>query len=161
MKRVAILGRGGAGKSALARQLGELTGLPVIELDTLFWQLGLTTPDAAQWAASQQELVRRDGWIIDGDLGPYDVHEPRLHVADAVIVLDYSLFQCARRSIRRSRERGEYWRWVIGHRRRRLPVLMASIATHAPGARRYVFRSPRAAAAFITGVSNSARGPRL
>lgn len=35
-----ILGRGGAGKSALARKLGEVTGLPVVELDALFWQPG-------------------------------------------------------------------------------------------------------------------------
>ena len=39
-----ILGRGAAGKSTLARQLGDLTGLPVIELDTMFWQPGLSLP---------------------------------------------------------------------------------------------------------------------
>ena len=41
MQRVVILGRGGAGKSTLARRLGELVGLPVIELDKHFWQPGL------------------------------------------------------------------------------------------------------------------------
>ncbi len=38
MKRVVILGRGASGKSTLARLLGEITGLPVIELDKVFWQ---------------------------------------------------------------------------------------------------------------------------
>lgn len=33
MKRVAIIGSGGAGKSTLARQVGDATGLPVIHLD--------------------------------------------------------------------------------------------------------------------------------
>jgi adenylate kinase family enzyme len=41
MKRVVILGRGGSGKSTLAVKLGEITGLPVVELDKLFWQPGL------------------------------------------------------------------------------------------------------------------------
>jgi adenylate kinase family enzyme len=38
MQRVVILGRGGAGKSRLTRQLGEITGLPVVELDKIFWR---------------------------------------------------------------------------------------------------------------------------
>jgi adenylate kinase family enzyme len=33
MKRVVIFGPGGPGKSTLAVRLGEITGLPVIELD--------------------------------------------------------------------------------------------------------------------------------
>jgi adenylate kinase family enzyme len=41
VKRVVILGRGGSGKSTLAVHLGELTGLPVVELDQHFWQRDL------------------------------------------------------------------------------------------------------------------------
>jgi len=40
MKRVLILGRGASGKSTLARRLGEITGLPVVELDKAFWRPG-------------------------------------------------------------------------------------------------------------------------
>jgi adenylate kinase family enzyme len=36
MKRVVIFGPGGSGKSTLAVRLGEITGLPVIELDRMF-----------------------------------------------------------------------------------------------------------------------------
>jgi adenylate kinase family enzyme len=36
MKRVVILGRGAAGKSTLAKRLGSITRLPVIELDKIF-----------------------------------------------------------------------------------------------------------------------------
>lgn len=46
MKRVVILGRGGAGKSTLAARLGEITGLPVIELDKSFWRAGQNTLEA-------------------------------------------------------------------------------------------------------------------
>src|SRR5947207_4136160 len=36
MQRVVILGRGASGKSTLARALGAITKLPVVELDKLF-----------------------------------------------------------------------------------------------------------------------------
>lgn len=42
MRRVAIIGSGGAGQSTLARRLGEITGLPIAHLDREFlrwvWQ---------------------------------------------------------------------------------------------------------------------------
>jgi tRNA A37 N6-isopentenylltransferase MiaA len=41
MQRVVIIGRGASGKSALAVELAKITGLPVIELDKIFWQPGL------------------------------------------------------------------------------------------------------------------------
>jgi adenylate kinase family enzyme len=109
VKRVVILGRGGAGKSTLARQLGAVTGLPVTELDTLFWQAGLTATDPGRWQARQAELVQRDAWILDGDLGPYDsALDARLAAADTIIVLNFSILRCAWRTMLRGRERGDY-----------------------------------------------------
>ena len=40
MERILIIGCGGAGKSTLARRLGEKTGLPVVHLDKLYWRPG-------------------------------------------------------------------------------------------------------------------------
>jgi adenylate kinase family enzyme len=40
MKRVVIIGPGASGKSTLARQLGEIAELRVVELDKIFWRLG-------------------------------------------------------------------------------------------------------------------------
>ena len=37
VQRVVIVGPGAAGKTVLAARLGVLTGLPVIELDKVFW----------------------------------------------------------------------------------------------------------------------------
>ena len=103
MQRVVIVGPGAAGKSALAVSLGEVTGLPVVELDKLFWRAGLAATPPDRWAAIQRELVRHKSWIIDGDLGPYDVLDVRLQAADTVVFLDFSLLRCASRAIRRSR----------------------------------------------------------
>ena len=37
MKKVLVIGSGGAGKSTFSRSLGELTGIEVIHLDKLYW----------------------------------------------------------------------------------------------------------------------------
>jgi hypothetical protein len=143
MKRVVILGRGASGKSTLARQLGEVTGLPVIEVDKIFWQPGLIATPREQWVAMQEKLVAGDLWIMDGDLGPYDAVEVRLRAADTILFLDFSLVRCGWRAIRRSRERGDFWRWLLAYRYQSRPILMAAIAKHAPNAVLHVFRSPR------------------
>jgi len=70
VRRVIIVGPGAAGKSTLAARLGEITGLPVIELDKLFWRPGLAVTPRGRRAAIQRRLAARESWIIDGDLGP-------------------------------------------------------------------------------------------
>jgi hypothetical protein len=85
MKRVIIVGPGAAGKSTLAARLGGITGLPVIELDKLFWRPGLAPTPRDEWAVIQRRLAAQESWIMDGDLGPYDVLDVRLHAADAIV----------------------------------------------------------------------------
>lgn len=149
MQRVVILGRGGAGKSTLARRLGEITGLPVIELDKIFWRPDLLSTPRDEWIHLQQKLIRGEKWIMDGDLGPYDAAEERLRAADTIVLLDFSLLRCVWRASRRSRERADFWRWVLAWRRRSRPILLRSIALHAPMAHLHTLRGPRAAARFI------------
>ena len=159
VRRVVILGRGGAGKSVLARQLGNVTGLPVIELDSLFWQRGLTAADPAEWAERQRELVRREAWILDGDLGPYDrALDVRLRAADTIIVLDFTFLHCAWRTIRRGRERAGYWRWVWAYRRQSLPRIMRVIGQDASHARVCVLRSPGMARRLVADLRHEAGG---
>lgn len=38
MQWIVILGNAGSGKSSLARAFGKRLGLPVVQLDTLFWE---------------------------------------------------------------------------------------------------------------------------
>jgi len=99
MKRVVIIGPGASGKSTLASQLGEITGLRVIELDKIFWQPCLAATTQDQWIKLQQSLVSENEWIMDGDLGPYDAIEVRLRAADTIIFLDFSIVRCAWRAL--------------------------------------------------------------
>jgi adenylate kinase family enzyme len=152
MKRVVIVGRGASGKSTLARRLGDITGLPVIELDKIFWQPELIATPRQQWTEMQEQLALGDRWIMEGDLGPYDAVEVRLRAADTIIFLDFSLLRCAWRAIRRSRERADFWRWLLAYRYQSRPNLRSAIANHAPNATLYAFRSPKGLAQFVADV---------
>jgi len=152
MRRIVILGPGASGKSTLARQLGALTGLPVTELDQVFWRPGLLETPRAQWLALQQKLVSETGWILEGDLGPYDAVEVRLRAADTIIFLDFSVLRCAWRALRRSRERLDFWRWLLRYRRQSRPFLIEAIRNHAPNAAVHILRNPQAVRRFVRDV---------
>jgi len=120
-------------------------------------------------AAGKSTLAVRLTWIMDGDLGPYDVIDVRLHAADTVVFLDFSLLRCAWRAIRRSRERADFWWWLLSYRRRSRPLLVRAIAVHAGDADVHVLRTPRAVRRFVAGIapacqtspdSPRGRGPR-
>ena len=153
-----MVGPGAAGKSVLARKLGQVTGIPVTELDTVFWRPGLTATPRGEWAAVQARLTGQPSWILDGDLGPCDVIEVRLRAADTIVFLDFGLARCAWRAIRRSRENADFWRWLWTYRRRSRPRLLAAIAAHAPGARLHVLGSPRAVRRFLESARGQAAG---
>lgn len=155
VQRVVILGRGGAGKSTLAVRLGAITGIPVVELDAIFWRPGLSPTPPDEWTIAQQRFVDRPAWIADGDLGPYDVLTTRLAVADTVVVLDFALARCAWRALRRGRENADFWRWLLTYRRRSLPNILAVIRRTAPHATVHILGSPRAVAHFFGDLCSS------
>ena len=160
MKRVVILGRGASGKSTLARRLGDITGLPVIEVDKIFWRPGLIATPREEWAAMQEKMVAGERWIMDGDLGPYDAVEVRLRAADTIIFLDFSVVRCAWRAIRRSREGVAFWHWFLAYRYQSRPILRAAIASHAPNGALHVFRGPKALDGFVAEAAAVTRDVR-
>ncbi|WP_394619485.1 hypothetical protein JNUCC0626_10410 [Lentzea sp. JNUCC 0626] len=151
MKRVLILGRGGAGKSTLARTLGAATGLPVVELDKHFWGPNLEATPLELWEVVQGELAEANEWIMDGDLGPYDALEVRLRRADTVLLLDYSFPRCAWQALLRSRESRDFWVWVWSWRRKHRQPLLDAIGAH--DVTLHVFRGPRQTARFVREAS--------
>jgi adenylate kinase family enzyme len=156
MKRVVILGRGASGKSTLAKRLGEATSLPVVELDKYFWRQGLVATPPDEWIATQKLLVANEKWIMDGDLGQNDAVETRLRAADTVILLDFSFGRCAWRAMRRSRERADFWWWILRYRWDSRPALLKAIASYAPKAELQVFRDPEAVNRFVVELARTA-----
>ncbi len=152
MERVVVLGRGAAGKSTASVRLGQITGLPVIELDQHFWRPGLAPMPSREWTQLQQQLAARDRWIMDGDLGPYAAPAARLARADTVLIFDFSLARCAWRAARRSRERADFWRWLLAWRYRSRDTVLDAVATFAAGADVHILRTPRELRRFLSTV---------
>jgi adenylate kinase family enzyme len=92
MECVIIIGCGGAGKSTLARKMGEKTGLPVVHLDKLFWKPGWVESAKAEI----DEIIRREmeqpRWIMDGNYNR--TLAQRIARCDTVIYLDFSRIAC-------------------------------------------------------------------
>jgi adenylate kinase family enzyme len=153
VQRVVIVGPGAAGKTVLAGRLGMLTGLPVIELDMVFWRAGQAPTPRGEWAAAQREMVTRPRWIMDGDLGPYDVAEIRFQAADTIILLDFGRLRCAWRAVRRSRENAGFWWWLWTYRRRSRPLILRQIEAAGSGADVVVLTTPRAVRRYVTQVA--------
>ena len=88
-----IIGCGGAGKSTLARALGEKTGLPVVHLDQIWWEPGNWQHlEREEFDGRLAEELEKEAWILDGNFNR--TIEPRLERCDTVIYLDMSRLVC-------------------------------------------------------------------
>ena len=92
MQRIMIIGCGGAGKSTLARQLGEKLNLPVVHLDKLFWKPGWEHIPREEFDKLHREALAGEKWILDGNYNR--TMEERIRYCDTVIYLDFSCFAC-------------------------------------------------------------------
>ena len=92
MERVLIIGCGGAGKSTLARQLGEKLNLPVVHLDSIFWLPGWVEMEKDEFDARIRAEMAKETWILDGN---YNRTLPeRIARCDTIIYLDFSRTAC-------------------------------------------------------------------
>lgn len=99
-KRILIVGSGGAGKSTLSKTLGELWNLPVIHLDSLFWNPGWTPSPKPEFIEQVKTEMAKPAWIIDGN---YDsTLAMRAEYADLIIFLDFSNILCVYRACKRA-----------------------------------------------------------
>jgi len=92
MKKIIIIGSGGAGKSTLAEKLGKILELPVHHLDTFFWLPGWIERDKTEFISIVIKLIKEEEWIIDGNF--QNTMSIRMNASDTVIFLDYNRFTC-------------------------------------------------------------------
>ncbi|MCK6459455.1 MAG: DNA topology modulation protein [Planctomycetes bacterium] len=168
MRRVLVVGSGGAGKSTFAARLGAATGLPVVHLDAAFWRPGWVEPAEGEWQRIVADLVARDAWIMDGNFG--GTLDVRLAACDTAIFLDRSRWLCLLRIFRRLlRYRGrsrpdmapgcaegfdlEFLRWVWNFPTKSRPQVVAKLAAAAATRRVVTLRSDREVDRFLSGAA--------
>jgi adenylate kinase family enzyme len=103
MRRILIIGPCGSGKSTLARKLGLMLNLPVFHMDQLNWQPGWVESSKDEIRTKLGAITATDSWLIDGNYG--GTLAERLERADTVVYLDFPIWLCVTRMLRR------VWTW--------------------------------------------------
>ena len=143
MRKILIIGSGGAGKSSLARELSERLDIEVIHLDKLFWRSGWIETPRDEWKVVISELVKGDSWIMDGNYG--GTIEMRVNAADTIVLFDLPRTLCVYRAVKRwltyrsgsrpdiaegcdERFDLEFLKWIWNYPKRSLPKIESELA---------------------------------
>jgi adenylate kinase family enzyme len=87
MKRVAVFGNAGGGKSTLARKLSEITCLPLHIIDHMQFREGGDPVPQEEFLATHAKLIDEDEWVVDG-YGSTPLAWERFGRADTLIHVD-------------------------------------------------------------------------
>lgn len=150
MRRVLVIGPGGAGKSTLAKRLGERLEIEVLHLDRFYWSPGWIEMPKAEWLKTVKELLAREAWIMDGNYsGTLDI---RFEACDTIIFLDMARTLCLWRVLKRAvmyRNRSrpdmaegctehlslEFILWIWNYPRRTRPKIIRMLESNHKGKR--------------------------
>jgi adenylate kinase family enzyme len=91
MKKVAVFGNAGGGKSTLGKRLSQITGLPLHILDKIKYQSGGAEVPQEEYKRTHQQILTTDRWIIDG-FGCMETLWLRLNEADTLVFVDLPLY---------------------------------------------------------------------
>lgn len=160
-RRYLVYGATGSGKTTLAREVAERTGLPWHQVDDLTWKPGWVPVSDEEQRSLIESLCRSDAWILDHAYGAWK--DIPLERADVVVGLDYprwvSLWRVTRRSLLRAIDKrpvcnGNVQTWgrllsresiIVWHFRsfRRKRERIRAWAQQSPGPQIIWLRSPR------------------
>ena len=90
MKKVAVFGKPGGGKSTLSKTLSQVTGLPLFQLDRIEYSEGGIRVSEEVYIQRHQEILDGNNWIIDG-LGSIESFRQRIAAADTLVFIDLPL----------------------------------------------------------------------
>ena len=173
MRRIAIIGCAGAGKSTLARRIGDLLGIEVIHLDRHFWKPGWIETPREEWIEVQRKLLGGDAWVADGNYGA--TMDLRLEAADTILFLDPPRRTCLLRVLRRrvrfhGRSRPDiapgcpeqidlaFLRWIWAFPKRSRPAILERLERFGPGRRVEVLRNAREIERFLGALAEAPPG---
>ena len=92
MEKIILIGCPGSGKSTFSRALHQITAIPLVHLDMLYWNADKTTVEKTVFLEQLEQAMRQSRWIIDGNYA--STMELRMQACDTVIFLDYPAELC-------------------------------------------------------------------
>ena len=89
MKKIAVFGKPGSGKSTFSKNLASISGIPLHQLDSIVYKKNGDLVDRETYNREHEKILSSACWIIDG-FGPVDSFRFRLREADTLIYIDLS-----------------------------------------------------------------------
>ncbi|MDF2699825.1 MAG: putative topology modulation protein [Haloplasmataceae bacterium] len=99
MKKILIIGSSGSGKSTLAIRLGKKFNIPVLHIDSIFFDKGWVERNKQLFINDLNNFVNKDSFVIDGNYSSNLDH--RLKVADTLFFLNFNRVYCFYGAIKR------------------------------------------------------------
>lgn len=91
MKKIAVFGKPGSGKSTLSKKLASATGIKLHQLDAIVYKKNGELVDRTIYDREHGNILSSSSWIIDG-FGPIESFNKRLEVADTLVYIDLPYF---------------------------------------------------------------------
>ncbi len=104
MKKIAIIGPKGSGKTTLAHHLCSIVNVEVIHVDTILGQSGKSRTCEPQSKNRLESYLQQPAWIIEGNGDPTNcefIYEQRFAAADTIIWLDLPPNICLWRGLKK------------------------------------------------------------
>lgn len=90
MQRVMIIGASGSGKTTLARSLGEISRLPVVHIDPMYYTAGWVQRTREETHQMVVDAISHDSWIFEGNFS--SSFGERSKRSDTFIFLDFPTY---------------------------------------------------------------------
>ena len=99
IKRIAIVGNAGSGKTTLSTKLAAKLNLALYHLDRYFWKPNWQEPDRSEFIKIHDRLCDKEEWIIEGISTKTASY--RFERADMIVFLDVPRMICLWRIFKR------------------------------------------------------------
>lgn len=87
MKKVAVFGKPGSGKSTFSKKLAASINVPLYQLDSMVYQTNGALVPRAVFDLEHDRILAETDWVIDG-FGPISAFYEGLNQADTLIYMD-------------------------------------------------------------------------
>lgn len=167
MKKIAIIGAPGSGKSTVAVKVAEILKRPVLHLDCYYWKPGWQEKTFAEFKEIHDNLIAQPEWIIEGCSTKTILD--RLVAADVVVYLIVPRRILVWRTLKRlwvgnqigvpiacrPRLNWKFFTYMWNWRKRYEPMIMENLQRHATDKRVFVVKSSQELEQFLQACKNS------